>query len=210
MDLRIVKTKKGIREAFLRERANEPLEKVKVQNLCALALVNKTTFYKYYSDVFVLAEELEQDAVALLVDRLREKDCLLTDPQRFVTELLKAMETHRTLLLSLFRDRPDALFSKLGARLAQDCESAARARETAQSQPLLAAFAVGGLLRALQASGAWPDELSCADDSSAKAGADSSAATADSSAENSTHGAQNAQAAGDALVSQLASILARL
>ena len=47
MDLRIVKTKKAIINAFLALRAKRPLEKITVRELCEMAMVNKSTFYSH-------------------------------------------------------------------------------------------------------------------------------------------------------------------
>ena len=63
MDLRVIKTKKIIKEAFFELRKKYPLEKVKVKDICEMALINKTTFYKYYMDVFDLSTELENEAI---------------------------------------------------------------------------------------------------------------------------------------------------
>lgn len=145
MDLRTVKTKKAIRESFLMLRATAPLSDIQVKTICALAFVNKTTFYKHYTDVFALADDLETEAAAVLVDRLHAKDCLVTEPERFVTELAQALATHQTLLATLFRDRPDALLYKLGARLEQSCRTGT---ETPREEAGIT-FAVGGVLRVL-------------------------------------------------------------
>ena len=60
MDLRIVKTKNQIKRAFLSLRNKYSLEKIKVKDICELAMINKTTFYKYYVDSFALADEVEE------------------------------------------------------------------------------------------------------------------------------------------------------
>ena len=59
MDLRVLKTKKNIRDAFLELRKNLSLEEIKVNALCEKAMVNKTT---YFQDI----------------------DMMLTDSQRFI------------------------------------------------------------------------------------------------------------------------------
>ena len=41
MDIRIKKTERAIREAFLALRAQKPLEKITVKELCAAAYINK-------------------------------------------------------------------------------------------------------------------------------------------------------------------------
>ena len=45
MDLRIEKTEKAIKNAFMELRSKKPLEKISVRELCALACINKSTFY---------------------------------------------------------------------------------------------------------------------------------------------------------------------
>ena len=45
MDIRIEKTERAIRNAFLELRAAKPLEKITVKELCSLACINKSTFY---------------------------------------------------------------------------------------------------------------------------------------------------------------------
>ena len=63
MDIRIEKTERAIKQAFLTLRAKKPLEKIKVKDLCALACINKSTFYAHYQDIFALSTKMEQDLV---------------------------------------------------------------------------------------------------------------------------------------------------
>ena len=58
MDLRIVKTKKAIINAFLSLRAKRPLEKITVKELCEMAIINKSTFYSHYADIYELSDSL--------------------------------------------------------------------------------------------------------------------------------------------------------
>ena len=53
MDIRIEKTERAIRNAFLELRAAKPLEKITVKELCSLACINKSTFYSHYEDIGV-------------------------------------------------------------------------------------------------------------------------------------------------------------
>ena len=52
MDLRIEKTEKAIKNAFMELRSKKPLEKISVRELCALACINKSTFYSHYEDIY--------------------------------------------------------------------------------------------------------------------------------------------------------------
>lgn len=48
----LTKVQKKLREAFYRERKRKSLEEIKVTDLCALAEVSHSSFYKYYTDVY--------------------------------------------------------------------------------------------------------------------------------------------------------------
>ena len=55
-DLRIIKTLQQIDRALL-ELLNElPFQKITVQLLCERALINRSTFYKYYTDKYDLLD----------------------------------------------------------------------------------------------------------------------------------------------------------
>ena len=53
-DLRVYKTKKAIREAYMELRKKKPLEKIKVNDVCELAMCIRATFYRYYQDIYDL------------------------------------------------------------------------------------------------------------------------------------------------------------
>ena len=70
MDLRIEKTEKAIRNAFMELRARMPLEKIRVRELCAAACINKSTFYAHYTDIYALSETLEEETVRSIVSSI--------------------------------------------------------------------------------------------------------------------------------------------
>ena len=61
MDLRIEKTEKGIRNAFIELRSSKPLEKITIKELCEHAYINKSTFYSHYKDIYDLSERMEEE-----------------------------------------------------------------------------------------------------------------------------------------------------
>ena len=65
MDKRIVKTKKKLTSTLLALLEQKPVRDITVLELCKIANVNRTTFYKYYKDVddfiFTLEESLISD-----------------------------------------------------------------------------------------------------------------------------------------------------
>ena len=60
MDLRVEKTEKAIKNAFIELRSQKPLEKITVKELCAEARINKSTFYSHYQDIYALSEAMEK------------------------------------------------------------------------------------------------------------------------------------------------------
>ena len=67
MDLRIQKTERAIKNAFIELRSKKPLEKITVKELCELAMINKSTFYSHYEDIYALSETMEQETVASII-----------------------------------------------------------------------------------------------------------------------------------------------
>jgi AcrR family transcriptional regulator len=117
MDLRIVKTRKNIREAFLELRAKNPLEKIKVKHLCDLALINKTTFYKHYQDIYALSDEIEDDTIQSLMGNFKDINSLFTDPDEFIKGLYYTFKAHEDQVLLLFSGRLNVLIDKAEKQL---------------------------------------------------------------------------------------------
>ena len=47
-------------------------------------MVNKTTFYNHYQDIYELSEELENEVVENFLNNFQDIDMMLTDSQRFI------------------------------------------------------------------------------------------------------------------------------
>lgn len=145
-DLRIVKTKKVIKDTFLEMRKTIPLEKIRVRDICNRALINKSTFYCHYADAFALSDELEDDAVAAFLEKFSAKDCLFDNPERFLSEIPKAFDENMELLMPLFRERLDIAFLKLKAKLKEYYTPDIMTQE----DDIRLTFIIGGTLHTLQ------------------------------------------------------------
>lgn len=71
-DARVRYTKKVIRGAFLSLLREKSVRQITVTELCALADINRATFYKHYRDAFDLLEQLEAGALGHLRDATRQ------------------------------------------------------------------------------------------------------------------------------------------
>ena len=87
MDLRVKKTKKAIRRAFFELIRQKPVEKITVRELSELAEINKTTFYAHYDTIYDLVDQLEQEMIETIVERMGAAQELITDPAAFVHAL---------------------------------------------------------------------------------------------------------------------------
>lgn len=60
-DKRVIKTKAGIKDAFMRLMTENELSKITVSDIAAKALVNRSTFYLHYGEVDDVMKEIEAE-----------------------------------------------------------------------------------------------------------------------------------------------------
>ena len=109
MDIRIEKTEKAIKNAFLELRAKKPLEKITVKELCALACINKSTFYSHYEDIFALSELMEAETITAVVKNISaQQQDPFREPEIFTRNLYMALLSSNSLIGILFRERKSA------------------------------------------------------------------------------------------------------
>ena len=69
---RVVKTKKEIETAYLELLEQKPQGKITVKEVCERAMVNRTTFYKYYEDADFLGETVRKNMLETIEKLFRE------------------------------------------------------------------------------------------------------------------------------------------
>ena len=103
MDIRMEKTEKAIKNAFIELRSKKPLEKITVKELCSLACINKSTFYSHYEDIYALSEVLETETVASVLNSIPHRQEYTIDNLGELTrELCLAFVSHISLINILF------------------------------------------------------------------------------------------------------------
>lgn len=93
IDLRIIKTKKSIYEAFIKLLEKSSFEDLKVSDICKLAMINRSTFYSHFDDKYVLLNSFIND----LKDNLREelnKNINITNSKEYYMEIIKLLLEH--------------------------------------------------------------------------------------------------------------------
>ena len=61
LDLRIIKTEREIKKAFLALLQKKDFEKITINDIAQEALVGKVTFYNHYADKYDLADKIVQE-----------------------------------------------------------------------------------------------------------------------------------------------------
>lgn len=145
-DLRVVKTKKLIRDTFFEMRETMSLEKIHVRELCKKAMINKSTFYNHYRDIYDLNEQLEKETIAQFLSRFQERDLLLKDPELFLARIPAAFDENLSLLMPLFRDRFDAAFYEIERQLKQEYDNG----HLSEEDDIRITYILGGTLHTLR------------------------------------------------------------
>lgn len=102
MDLRIEKTERGIKNAFIALRSKKPLEKITVRELCEYAQINKSTFYSHYKDIYDLSDTIEAEVVRSITGTITRPEDIMENPARFTKELMLAFISQNSLINILF------------------------------------------------------------------------------------------------------------
>ena len=107
-DLRTRYTRQVITDAFLQLLRQKPMERITVKEVCALAQINRSTFYRQYKDCFDLMEQLEQRGLELLEELLQATQAQGTAAT--MTSLLCALRDNDSLLGIMARQNQDERF----------------------------------------------------------------------------------------------------
>lgn len=110
MDLRIERTKKCIKDAFIELRKTKPIEKITVKELAALASINKATFYSHYTDIYDLSEQLESETILSILETIPHIDCLISNPPLAIEELTDALTQNLAITSVLFSGSREGLY----------------------------------------------------------------------------------------------------
>jgi len=111
LDIRIEKTDRAIEKAFLELRAKTPLEKIKIKDLCALACVNKSTFYAHYQDIYDLSDRLEKKLIADILNSVSAVELSTEQTETLTRDLFRAFGQNQTAVNILFSGSRQGIFA---------------------------------------------------------------------------------------------------
>ena len=85
-DLRVIRTKKNIRAAFVELAKKKPVRKITVTELAEKAMINKGTFYLHYKDIYELYLDVIQERLEERLDLIEDYSRFFDDPEGFTQE----------------------------------------------------------------------------------------------------------------------------
>ena len=109
MDLREKKTKRSIKNAFIKLRSTKPLERITIKELVESAEISKATFYLHYRDIYDLSDSLQKELIQDILQSLDQPELFLSDTSAFTSALFYAFSDHHSMIEILFSGSQSAI-----------------------------------------------------------------------------------------------------
>ena len=93
-DLRIIKTRKALYNAFEELMKSKPFEQIKVSDICNEALINRSTFYDHYADKYDLLEEYINSLKDSLTEEITKENNIEKNTKEYYIEIIKLLLLH--------------------------------------------------------------------------------------------------------------------
>ncbi|MCD8077523.1 MAG: TetR/AcrR family transcriptional regulator [Lachnospiraceae bacterium] len=119
-DRRILRTKKAIKTAFAELLARKSPNEITVTELAKAADINRKTFYNYYSDIYQVMDEIEDEIVTAFENALQEVDILqdIQTPYCLLEQLTDTIDCDLAFYTTLLRTSSNSqLIDKIIASL---------------------------------------------------------------------------------------------
>ncbi len=100
-DLRVLKTKTAIRNAFLQLLQSKELNQISISEIANLALIDRKTFYSHYNGIFDLVDEIEDDIITTIGELVLNIDAynFFSDPM-VILSVLKTVTEHDSFIFA--------------------------------------------------------------------------------------------------------------
>lgn len=120
MDLRVRRTQKNIREAFITLATKRKVSKITIKELAETAMINKATFYLHYRDMEDLISHLEAEIISDGINEIGKADTFFRDIEEFFQRFSTALTRNHKLIQILYKnDRTLSLQNKMLTALKQ-------------------------------------------------------------------------------------------
>lgn len=102
-DIRVIKTKNSIKDAFIKALQKKDVSEIRITKLCEKAMINKSTFYKHFTDINDLLNVVQNEYIDELYNSFEYKDKLFSNPTLFMQGLRHLLTTNEKKLKSIFK-----------------------------------------------------------------------------------------------------------
>lgn len=104
IDRRVLKTKRAIHQAFVQLMTEKPIDDISVTEIANLADINRKTFYNYYSGVYQLVDEIENEMVDCFAELIETIDFenVIANPSDVFDKFFKVVSENVSIIDSLF------------------------------------------------------------------------------------------------------------
>ena len=99
---RQIKTKRSIKNAFLKLRSKKSIEQITIKELSEEAEISKATFYLHYRDIYDLSDTLGIEIIENMVKGISNPDNIIESPAAFTRELAFAFLAQKNIIDLLF------------------------------------------------------------------------------------------------------------
>jgi AcrR family transcriptional regulator len=151
-------TRRAIRESLVELMEKQPMTRISINEICALADVSRPTFYAHYRDQYDLLQSIEDETSAFfeqadLVSKTKKRN--MRELTLLVTDLLKYIEQNSNFIQVLLSENGDQAFQrKMFKRFTEDIKHALKNFSRKESVPAKAAyysvFTANGILALVQ------------------------------------------------------------
>lgn len=139
LDRRVIKTKKAIRNAFAELLSEKDLNDITIRDIADRADINRKTFYNYYSSVYQVVEEIENEIVELFKSTLKDVDfaVVLKQPYLLFGRLTDVINSDLDFYVHLFRtERNSSLSVKVVNAIMKTAKNSFSAQEDVDEETL--------------------------------------------------------------------------
>jgi len=115
-DRRVIKTKRAIRNAFAQLVSQKDITSITIKDIADAADINRKTFYNYYSGVYQIVDEIEDEIISACARVLKDMDFTyaLQNPAVIFTKLVAGVNKDMEFYSHLFKTGSDSrLTSKI-------------------------------------------------------------------------------------------------
>ncbi len=110
-DLRVIKTRKIIKNALIELMAEKSLSDISITELSEKALINRKTFYRHYRTVSDVVTEIENEILAEFAETLKKNNTSCLEMAGVIEDISALIERRKEYFSKLLKLNPQ-LFSK--------------------------------------------------------------------------------------------------